>query len=138
MSADKKTPSEWAKETAAPDGKPNYTPCRYKWQRPLYSWQHAAARVRHGWADHELATSAEIDLSRDDYLAALKAVSDPKQKGPGIHVPAVSPYCVATDETATAAGVPEMNAANRAVVLERITEASKRNAMTADEEGAAS
>jgi hypothetical protein len=109
-----KTPTDWAKETAAPDGKPNFVPCRHKWQRDRFSWQHAAAAVRHGWNDHRMATSSEIELTREDYLAALKAVADPKAKrGPQMHVPAVSVWCTHTDKVAEKAGVAKRNTAYR-------------------------
>lgn len=119
MSA-RKTPTEWAKETVAPDGKPNHIPCRHRWQRDRFSWQHAAAAVRHGWNDHKMATSSEVQLSREDYLAALEAVSQPNARAAGLHLPAVSVWCTHTDKVAERAGVVKRNEAHRAALLKAI------------------
>jgi hypothetical protein len=124
MSA-RRTPTQWAKETLAPDGKPNFIPCRHGWQRDKFSWQHQAAAVRHGWADHKLATSAELELSREDYLAALDAVSQPKARAAGLHLPAVSVWCTATDKMAERAGVAKRNEAHRAALSGALEEHAK-------------
>lgn len=127
MSA-RKTPTEWAKETVAPDGKPNFIPCRHRWQRPRFSWQHQAAAVRHGWADHKLATSTEIELSREDYLAALEAVSQPKARAASMHLPAVSVWCTHTDKVAERAGVAKRNETYRAALNKALDEHAKAHA----------
>lgn len=125
MSAPKKTPTEWAKETTAPGtAEPNYVPCRHGWERDRYSWQHAAAAVRHGWADHKLATSGEILLSCEDYLAALKAVTG-GATGSALHLPAVSIWCCHTDAVAEVAGIAKRNASYR-VALSSALEAHGR------------
>lgn len=43
----------------------------------VYSWQHAAAAALHGWAEHEHHEAKPIQLSADDYKAALLAASAP-------------------------------------------------------------
>jgi hypothetical protein len=129
MSApEKKTPTEWAKETVAPDGKPNFIPCRHRWQRAHFGWQHQAAAVRHGWKDHELATSAEIELTREDYLAALDAVSQPKARAAGMHLPAVSVWCTATDKVAKRAGIAKRNETYRAALNKALEEHAAKHA----------
>lgn len=128
MSA-RKTPTEWAKETVAPGGKePNFVPCRHGWQRDKFSWQHQAAAVRHGWADHKLATSSEVQLSREDYLAALGAVSQPKAQAAGLHLPAVSVWCTATDKVAERAGITKRNETYRASLNDALEAHAEKHA----------
>jgi hypothetical protein len=125
MSADKKTPTQWAKELG------QFIPCRHKrFQRNRFSWQHAAAAVRHGWKDHEMATSEEHLVTLEEYEGAIAAVSDPKAgtlkaKVPPIHAPAVSPFCVHTDKAATEAGIPKKNEANRKAVMAKLAKLAK-------------
>lgn len=120
MSAEKKTPTTWAKELG------HFIPCRHKrFQRDRFSWQHAAAAVRHGWKDHEMATSSEHLITQEEYEGAIAAVSDPKAgtpkaEAPPIHAPAVSPWCVHTDAAAEEAGIPKKNEAHRKLVLEAL------------------
>lgn len=72
-----------------------------RWLQDRYSWRHAAADVRHGWASHRYHANEPMRLSDEDYLAALDAVSHPD--GFRVHQGAVSPYCPHTDAAAVAA-----------------------------------
>jgi hypothetical protein len=42
-----------------------------------YSWQHNAAAALHGWAEHEHHEAKPLEMSADDYKAALLAASKP-------------------------------------------------------------
>lgn len=42
-----------------------------------YSWQHNAAAALHGWLEHEHHEAKPIELSAEDYKAALLAASAP-------------------------------------------------------------
>jgi hypothetical protein len=43
----------------------------------VFSWQHAAAAQLHGWGLHEHHAGQAIELSLDDYKAALLAAAEP-------------------------------------------------------------
>lgn len=43
----------------------------------LYHWQHSAAAALHGWANHEHHEAKPMQLSREDYNAALLAATKP-------------------------------------------------------------
>lgn len=45
------------------------------------AWQHAAANVLHGWAEHAHATGKAMRLSGEDYAKALEAASRPARGG---------------------------------------------------------
>lgn len=58
-----------------------------------YDWRHNCAAKLHGWAEHKHHAGADIELSAEDYAAALKAVEEPDAKGNYVpHVPALSPF----------------------------------------------
>jgi hypothetical protein len=44
-------------------------------------WRHGAAEALHRWTLHAHHTGAEMQLTRDDYEAALAAASEPDEAG---------------------------------------------------------
>jgi hypothetical protein len=61
--------------------------------RSLYSWDHAAAAVLHGWTLHEYHAGAAIQITRAAYESALAAASAPDASGRYVAHPAArSPY----------------------------------------------
>lgn len=60
--------------------------------RQRYSWQHEAAAQLHGWNAHTQHSAEPFIISRETYLAALKAVESDDLKP---HLPAVSPAYLA-------------------------------------------
>ncbi|HMI91568.1 MAG TPA: hypothetical protein VK509_09410, partial [Polyangiales bacterium] len=44
-------------------------------------WKHAAAAALHGWAEHAHHEGKPMELSADDYAAALKAAEGPNAEG---------------------------------------------------------
>ena len=94
------TPEQWAVETG------NVKSVRlpeFPGLSPLYSWQHASAAVVHGWREHAHHAGAPMQLTREDYEAALRSAStaaltesgqpiDPKGDVYRPHPPALSPY----------------------------------------------
>jgi hypothetical protein len=56
-------------------------------------WKHAAAAALHGWAEHAHHEGAPMELSAEDYAAALKAIEAPNAKGEYVpHAPALSKH----------------------------------------------
>ncbi len=49
----------------------------------VYSPQHASAAALHGWAEHAHHEGKELELSEDDYAAALAAAFTPKTRALG-------------------------------------------------------
>jgi hypothetical protein len=45
------------------------------------AWKHAAAAALHGWGEHAHHEGKSMELSADDYAAALKAVEGPGPSG---------------------------------------------------------
>jgi len=93
MSSETKTPDEWAFATGQFTMGPK--PRRVK----QLSWQHNVAAVVHGWALHEREAQKPIELTKDDYLSAIRAIE--KQMTDGSVAPyggAVSPYRAKSDE----------------------------------------
>jgi len=57
------------------------------------AWKHAAARALHGWAEHAHHTGAPMELSAEDYAAALEAACNPGKSGSyEPHPAALSPH----------------------------------------------
>lgn len=56
-----------------------------------FLWQHESAAMEHGWAQHAHHTGEPIKLTREDYEAALKAVT-PEKGNPVPHAAALSPH----------------------------------------------
>lgn len=84
---DIKTPTEWAMATGQFTLGPK--PRRVK----QLSWQHNVAAVVHGWVQHEHHAQRPIALTKDDYMAAIRAIE--KQMSDGSIMPhdgALSPY----------------------------------------------
>lgn len=81
-----KTPEQWKAVAFPASGKK---------ARPHVSlWQHNAAAALHGWAKHQHHAGAPMQLTGEDYFAALVAASEPTGKA-GDYVPhpaALSPY----------------------------------------------
>jgi hypothetical protein len=73
----KRTPAEWAK-LAFPMQRKGGTDAAPRFVSHPNFWQHKAAAALHGWADHEHHAGAPIQLTGDDYYAALVAASEPK------------------------------------------------------------
>jgi len=66
--------------------------------RPLdiYSVEHSAASALHGWHYEESVTGVPLQLTEDDYVAALNAAVTPNKLGKYTpHGPAVSPQLAA-------------------------------------------
>jgi hypothetical protein len=68
MNYETRTPTEWAKQ----DGLVRES--KYPGERVQFHWKHAAAATLHGWNAHTYQTGAEIQLTHDQYLAALEAI----------------------------------------------------------------
>jgi len=86
--SDLKTPIQWAMAL----GQFTVGPKPRREKQP--SWQHNVAAVVHGWAQHEHDAQKPIELTKDAYLGAIRAVE--KQLGDGTlrpHGPALSPHC---------------------------------------------
>lgn len=72
--AELKTPREWALATGngpKPQGRNQWSGPGFS--RPMGSVEHEVAAVLHGWREHEHETGEAPKMSKDDYLAALKA-----------------------------------------------------------------
>ena len=86
--SDLKTPIQWAMAL----GQFTVGPKPRREKQP--SWQHNVAAVVHGWAQHEHDAQKPIELTKDAYLGAIRAVE--KQLGDGTLRPcdaALSPFC---------------------------------------------
>ena len=44
----------------------------------VLEWAHVAARTVHGWVEHRYHAGKPMQVTRDDYLAAVKAANDNK------------------------------------------------------------
>ncbi len=79
-SAETRTPDEWARE---------YFPASDKGRLHPRLMNHGAANGGHGWALHEHHAGAPMQLTREDYLAAIRAaLTSPFAPHPA----ALSPY----------------------------------------------
>jgi hypothetical protein len=80
-----KSPREWAavKGHIVKPKKPG--------QAEHFGWQFAAAETVHGWREHAHHTGAPMQLTEQDYDAAIAAVCNPKGN-PIAHTPALSQY----------------------------------------------
>lgn len=47
----------------------------------LFDWRHNSADALHGWSHHEYHAGAPLQLTREDYEAALEAASKPRADG---------------------------------------------------------
>lgn len=65
------TPDEWKELLFSITGE--YT--------PQDAWKHGAAEALHDWKGHEHHQGAKIQLSREDYVAALEAATKTDDKG---------------------------------------------------------
>lgn len=74
VSADARTPDEWASE---------YFPAPAPGKLHPELWQHASTAMEHRWGNAVIVTGAPMRLSRADYLAAIAA------KGGEPHEPAL-------------------------------------------------
>lgn len=57
-STEKRRPLDWRKECGVP------------------TWAHAAARTVHGWRQHRYHAGKPLQVTRDDYMAAIAAAND--------------------------------------------------------------
>lgn len=92
----KRTPEEWAGVCGQRRAKTFEETVTMVNGRPFdfvgpFLWQHEAASVEHGWKLHEHHEGAPIRLTREDYEAALKAVT-PEKGNPVPHHGALSPH----------------------------------------------
>lgn len=84
--ADVRPVSAWARATG------NYKePGRFH-EGNGFSAAHNAADALHGWNSHAHHAAAELELTEDDYRAALAAAM-PDKGNPRAHRPALSPHC---------------------------------------------
>lgn len=58
--------------------------------KPREMWRHAGASALHGWAEHAHHEGEPMQLSAEDYAAALEAA---EQSNPKPHGPALSRHC---------------------------------------------
>lgn len=79
---DRRDPDEWCRRLER--GRMIYLEAKHVWQP---CWQHAAARVLHGWGKHQHHAGAPMLLTRDEYEAALRAAE------PEVGVPVPVPSC---------------------------------------------
>lgn len=82
-SGEMKTPDEWSHALGYRVKR------REKWQQEGPSSEHRGAEVLHGWLEHAHHAGAPMQLTKADYLAALKAIGSVPLKP---HGPAVSRY----------------------------------------------
>jgi hypothetical protein len=68
-----KSPDDWAKSLYPPDSRER--------------WRHDVAAAAHGWRQHAHETGKELQLSQEDYTAAVDAASSGK-----LHEPALSEH----------------------------------------------
>ena len=73
-----RTPEDWAREVFPP---------RPSGAAHSDLWHHAQARYLHRWSDHAHHAGAPIQLTRQDYLAAIEAALTES-----IHAPAMGAY----------------------------------------------
>ncbi len=107
---DTKTPEQWAFATGQFTIGPK--PRRLK----QLSWQHNVASVVHGWPQHKHNAQSEIQLTKEDYIAAINAIE--KQLADGTIVPhdgALSSYMKKTPTPAPTKAAESKPAKKRVV-----------------------
>ena len=64
------------------------------------AWKHAAASALHGWKEHAHHENRPMELSAEDYAAALKAVEAPNAQGEYVpHPAALSKHAAITNRS---------------------------------------
>jgi hypothetical protein len=81
-SPETRSPAEWSREFFPPSD-------RGSLNKHLY--RHGAAEALHGWTLHEHHAGAPIQLTREDYVAAIKAATTPANTF-APHPAALSPF----------------------------------------------
>jgi hypothetical protein len=79
-----KTPDEWARELGL------IIKTRADWQQEGFAAEHAGAAMLHGWREHAHHAGAPMQLTLEDYKAALKAINTSPAKP---HPAALSKHC---------------------------------------------
>ena len=78
-----RTPSDWCHALR------RYNKGRSPGNKQIPHWQHTAADAMHGWAIHAHEANEPMQLTEDDYKAALAATEKTPLKA---HAPACSPF----------------------------------------------